>query len=57
MQTVSLALASKPLLVFEMEGSDIVALVRDSWCTERGKDFVSLANIVAQGGFIVIEGE
>ena len=48
MRTVSQSLASKSLKIFELEGSDIVDLVRDSWGTEKGKDFASLAKTVAR---------
>lgn len=48
MRTVSQSLASKSLEIFELEGSDIVDLVRDKWRAEKGKDFVSLAKTVAR---------
>ena len=48
MQTVSGSLASKTLSIFEMDGSDIVDLIRDSWSTEKGGNFVSLAKTVAR---------
>jgi len=48
MQTVSGLLASKTLSIFELDGSDVVDLVRDSWSTKKGESFVSLAKAVAR---------
>jgi hypothetical protein len=48
MQTVSRSFASKPISIFELEGADIVDLVRDSWGTERGNNFVLLTKTVAR---------
>ena len=47
-QTISEALTSKSLLIFEMEGSKVVDLVCDSRRNKNEKDFVSLAKAVAR---------
>ena len=47
-QTVSEALTSKMLLIFEMEGSKIVDLVCDSQRNDKEKNFVSLAKTIAR---------
>lgn len=44
MRAVSQSLTSRSLKIFELEGSDIVNLVRDRW---QGNDFVSMAKTVA----------
>lgn len=46
-QATSQLLSSKSLMIFEMEGSDIVDLVCKSRGNAEGKDFVSLAKFVA----------
>jgi ERCC4-type nuclease len=46
-RTVSRSFASNALSVFEFEGSDIVDLIRDSWSSKKGNNFVSLAKLVA----------
>jgi len=48
LRVVSQSLASKSLKIYELEGSEIVKLVRDNWGTKQGNDFVSLAKTIAQ---------
>ena len=47
MRTQSGSFVSKSLLVFEMDGSTIVDLVRDSCIAGQGSNFVSIAKAVA----------
>jgi len=48
MRTESRSFASNALSVFEFEGSDIVDLIRDSWSSKKGNNFVLLAKLVAR---------
>jgi len=48
MYAVCDGLASKSLSIFEMEGSEVVELIRNTWNTKKGNDFVTLAKTVAR---------